>query len=1202
MEHQAFDPYHKWLGIKPEEQPPHHYRLLGISTFEADDDVIDSAAERHMTFLQTCSTGEHIEDSQRLLNEVAAARVCLLNPKKKAAYDRKLRQQLEQPQSDDIQTEAAPEIDIQSAGPIRRRTQGSLIGIVGISVVGLLTLAGIYQFFIAGGDADLGQAANGNTNSTVDNGENPVPPIIDPPHEELLEKWKPLSTKPANIELPQSGVRAFGSSRRLASMYPGTRYFLSVNTDGEARLINLENGHVARTFKSSGGKIGHAAISKDGQKVATASKSGIEVWDVAADKKIGDLKSSGKIESQHVAFSSDGNSIISGDSDFTIRVWDIEKQAVSAVLAGHGRPIRAVALSPDGKRAISVSSGDTKFWNLSTERPDQSGTPRNTHAVAYSSDGRFVVTGGEDEIIRLWETEGPRLRGQWAGHDSPIKSLRFSFDDKTVLSGDDSGVVLLWDVLTGSELTAFEEIEEPITDLDFINGTLALAATPTQVMAFALKASDSPTRPDPVARTDETSSGKVRYLRTLKPIEVVTGHEEWNVDNVIKLKGKPSKNGIWLHPNKTVDDHEVGSIEFDISEIPANLRLFTGAVALNDTARGDSYPITFQVIGDGKPLWNSKPLSVVGSEQGFSLDLSTVKKLRLETSSKTRFNAHSVWIEPRFVSQGTQNLLADFDSLEQTEGKWSQFGGEIISPSDGGLLTLPVHVPELYRIRMKAKQVAGNATFGVGIVVGDGNRTLVALNGWQGTVSGLHQLNGKEGKDNITAAPGKGIFHSDDESTIVITVLRKQVKVYFDDVKVIDWEGEANDFSWPSNHPWIPGRKLALTTVDGSQYRISSMELETIFDTDQVTEPITPVTPVTPPAALPELVMTDTVKARGDALNKYGGTAESERAVEAGLKWLADHQRANGSWSINYRLAGVCDGTCTQTGDFKTAHSAATGMALLAFLGAGHTHKEGDYQATVQRGINYLLDVATRVAAGIDMRGLVDRAGMYSQGISTYALCEAYRLTNDPLLKSTCQGAIDFIIKAQHPSNGGWRYKPLEVGDISVTAWQLMALNSARTGRLRVRPNIFKGVESFLNSVQIDLGARYKYSADDKRKMYRSATGIGLHLRILLGAKQDNEGLRRGVDYILEEGWHPTHAYANYYATMLMFQYGGNAWDQWNAEMRSKLVATQSTSGHAKGSWSARGEYAPQGGRLYETCLSLYMLETYYRHKRTYEN
>lgn len=89
-----FDPYHKWLGIAPKDQPPNHYRLLAVDVFESDPEVIDAAANRQMAYLQQRATGEHAVLSQKLLNEIAAARLCLLNPEKKSEYDSRLRQSL----------------------------------------------------------------------------------------------------------------------------------------------------------------------------------------------------------------------------------------------------------------------------------------------------------------------------------------------------------------------------------------------------------------------------------------------------------------------------------------------------------------------------------------------------------------------------------------------------------------------------------------------------------------------------------------------------------------------------------------------------------------------------------------------------------------------------------------------------------------------------------------------------------------------------------------------------------------------------------------------------------------------------------------------------------------------------------------------------------------------------------------------------
>ena len=96
---EQFDPYRIWLGIPADEQPPNHYHLLGVGLFESDPEVIANAADRQMGHVRTFQTGKHSRLSQKLLNELSAARICLLNPKRKADYDAWLRGQLDAAQS-----------------------------------------------------------------------------------------------------------------------------------------------------------------------------------------------------------------------------------------------------------------------------------------------------------------------------------------------------------------------------------------------------------------------------------------------------------------------------------------------------------------------------------------------------------------------------------------------------------------------------------------------------------------------------------------------------------------------------------------------------------------------------------------------------------------------------------------------------------------------------------------------------------------------------------------------------------------------------------------------------------------------------------------------------------------------------------------------------------------------------------------------
>jgi hypothetical protein len=92
-----FDPYHRWLGIPPKDQPPNHYRLLGLDLFESDPEVIRDAADRQMAHVRTYQLGPHVDLSQQLLNELATARICLLDLAKKGAYDAALRRRLQRP-------------------------------------------------------------------------------------------------------------------------------------------------------------------------------------------------------------------------------------------------------------------------------------------------------------------------------------------------------------------------------------------------------------------------------------------------------------------------------------------------------------------------------------------------------------------------------------------------------------------------------------------------------------------------------------------------------------------------------------------------------------------------------------------------------------------------------------------------------------------------------------------------------------------------------------------------------------------------------------------------------------------------------------------------------------------------------------------------------------------------------------------------
>ena len=341
---------------------------------------------------------------------------------------------------------------------------------------------------------------------------------------------------------------------------------------------------------------------------------------------------------------------------------------------------------------------------------------------------------------------------------------------------------------------------------------------------------------------------------------------------------------------------------------------------------------------------------------------------------------------------------------------------------------------------------------------------------------------------------------------------------------------------------------------------------------------------------------TDT-KMRAQLIQSGGGSPDSEKAVEAGLKWIIQHQMPDGGWSFDLKNCPSCQGQCSHGADKGLAadRCGATSMALLPFLGRGYTHKDGPYKRQIEAGIGFL------AAMTVKGNGKAYSAGgnMYSQGLAGIVLSESYAMTQDRRLAMPAQAALNFIMAAQDPVGGGWRYGPKQPGDTSAVGWQLMALKSGHMAFLQVSPLTIKKAVEFLNSVQADDGATYGY-ADPGNGPGTSA--VGLLCRMYLGWKKEHPSLQRGVDRLAKMGPN-TDLYFDYYATQILHHVEGERWVGWNNKMRDMLLTTQSNKGHEAGSWykGVEGGHGAHGaGRLYCTSLATMILEVYYRHLPIY--
>ncbi len=349
---------------------------------------------------------------------------------------------------------------------------------------------------------------------------------------------------------------------------------------------------------------------------------------------------------------------------------------------------------------------------------------------------------------------------------------------------------------------------------------------------------------------------------------------------------------------------------------------------------------------------------------------------------------------------------------------------------------------------------------------------------------------------------------------------------------------------------------------------------------------------------VPEMYRLRVQPNREQLVSARGGNAATQSAVRQALKWLAANQSADGRWDASRYGAGREDKVLghDREGAGAKADTGITGLALLAFLGDGHTHLDGPYRHVVQAGIDFLIRIQ---AADGNLCGDAEMyAAMYCHGMAAFALAEAYGMTGDPKLRPAVERAIGYTISAQHPTRGGWRYRPGDaMGDTSQLGWQLMALKSAQLAGIDVPLATRNAMIRFIKSVSHGKhGGLASYRAGEQAN--RVMTAEALFCRQLLGMTRANPASEEAGDYVLEEppGRGPMNLYYWYYATLAMYQLQGEYWETWNESLQATLLPRQVTTGADQGSWAPDNcIWGGYGGRVYSTAMAALCLEVYYR-------
>ncbi|HEV7279542.1 MAG TPA: hypothetical protein VGN57_04960 [Pirellulaceae bacterium] len=351
----------------------------------------------------------------------------------------------------------------------------------------------------------------------------------------------------------------------------------------------------------------------------------------------------------------------------------------------------------------------------------------------------------------------------------------------------------------------------------------------------------------------------------------------------------------------------------------------------------------------------------------------------------------------------------------------------------------------------------------------------------------------------------------------------------------------------------------------------------------------------------------------------------TEKAVEEGVAFLVRHQMPDGSWSLDRFGAGRIGYESENAS--MVSDTAATALALLAIQGAGYTHRDHRYRESVQRGLAWL--VSHQQPNGdlyVPQKAESGAAWLYSHGIASLALCEAYGMTQDPALREPAQKALDFVVASQEKRLGGWRYTPGYGADTSVSGWMAMALKSGDLAGLDVPEATYDGVKRWLDYSQVrgqpHLFRYNAFAADTPEQRHgrsptASMTSVGLLMRMYYGWRRDNPQLLAGANYLLEnlpehgtaqqyrEGKNPRDTYYWYYATQVMYHMGGEHWKRWHERLHPMLLETQIQEGPLAGSWNPLSpipdRWGPHGGRIYVTAMNLLSLEVEYRHLPLYE-
>ena len=341
----------------------------------------------------------------------------------------------------------------------------------------------------------------------------------------------------------------------------------------------------------------------------------------------------------------------------------------------------------------------------------------------------------------------------------------------------------------------------------------------------------------------------------------------------------------------------------------------------------------------------------------------------------------------------------------------------------------------------------------------------------------------------------------------------------------------------------------------------------------------------------------------------------SREGVMLALRWLRNHQAADGRWDGDGFDANCKLNRCDGPGD-STYDPGLTGLSLLAFLGAGETHQSGTCRTTVKNGLKYLRDVQ-------DSEGCfgprTSQHFLYNHACAALAMTEAYGMTGSRIFKEPAERGIGFVLRSRNPYLA-WRYNvpPDGDNDTSVTGWMVMALKSAKLSGLEIERQPIEDAIAWVEKMTEPEFGRTGYqqrggppartneaAARFPNSKSESLTAVGMTVRIFGGRDPaKDEMIGKGAALLskclprwdLDQGTNDFYYW--YYGSLAMFQVGGPQWRKWNEAMKTAILDHQSRDKERceYGSWAPQDCWSAEGGRVYSTAINCLTMEVYYRY------